>query len=236
MTTPDLTLAHGYTLAQVHQLAKTATTIAGRYASDYLDRYDAAYGAILIHLYEAPHWPTRHDLTASGAQAVHDLVNAAYHLRGYRNSRADHGPGSAPHYAAYWAPHVTPSPETRIVEQTAIQQILPALTPREALAIATLAATGDYEQAAQLAGMHPTTYRGAVTRARRRALALWHEGETPVSPRPDRRVWSRTAVRPTHCPAGHRYDEANTYRNGRNGSYRCRACALAKPRALRATA
>ncbi|MEV4767775.1 hypothetical protein [Micromonospora humida] len=231
--TTDLTLAHGWTLNQVHQLAKASVNLAGRYASDYLDRYDAAYGAILIHLYEAPNWPTRHDLTAAGANAVHQLVNAAYHLRGYRDRRVDNGPGSAPHYATYWAPRITPSPETQVVEAEAIRQILRTLTPRETHAIAALAATGDYKLGAQLADMHPTTFQGAVSRARRRALALWHEGETPTALRRDRRVWSRTATRPTHCPAGHAYDEANTYRNGRNGSYRCRTCALARPRATR---
>jgi hypothetical protein len=28
----------------------------------------------------------------------------------------------------------------------------------------------------------------------------------------------------THCPSGHPYDEANTYRNPRNGNRQCRIC------------
>jgi hypothetical protein len=37
----------------------------------------------------------------------------------------------------------------------------------------------------------------------------------------------------THCPAGHRYDEANTYR-APNGTRKCRACKNAFARAVRA--
>ncbi|MFF7234424.1 HNH endonuclease [Streptomyces sioyaensis] len=46
-------------------------------------------------------------------------------------------------------------------------------------------------------------------------------------------VARRAAV--THCPAGHAYDEANTYR-AKNGTRKCRACKRAQNRARRAAA
>ena len=44
-------------------------------------------------------------------------------------------------------------------------------------------------------------------------------------------VAMRAAV--THCPAGHRYDQANTIR-AKNGTRKCRACKNAQARAARA--
>lgn len=46
-------------------------------------------------------------------------------------------------------------------------------------------------------------------------------------------VAARAAV--THCPAGHAYDEANTYR-APNGTRKCRACKRTAARARRAAA
>lgn len=40
-------------------------------------------------------------------------------------------------------------------------------------------------------------------------------------------------VKKTHCPAGHAYDEANTYRDGK-GSRRCRTCNRERSRKPRA--
>lgn len=221
----DVDLAHGYTLAQVHHLAKAAVNMAGQYASDYTDRLDAAYGAIVICLYEAPHWPTRYQLMQAGALAVNRMVAELLHLRGYRNQNAYNAAGSAPRFAVYWdAQRVTPSPENRIVEHVAVRQIMPRLTPRETQAITALAATGDYRQAADLLGMGYDVFCSTVSRARRRAWGLWHEGETPCRRwRKDVRLGSRTAVRPTHCPQGHRYDEENSAYT-RAGGVRCKRC------------
>ncbi|MDJ1136239.1 HNH endonuclease signature motif containing protein [Streptomyces iconiensis] len=46
-------------------------------------------------------------------------------------------------------------------------------------------------------------------------------------------VARRAAV--THCPTGHAYDEANTYR-AKNGTRKCRACKTTAQRAARAAA
>lgn len=97
-----------------------------------------------------------------------------------------------------------------------------------------VAATGDYQAGADLLGMGYDQFCGAVARARRRAFALWHEGETPCRRwRKDVRVGSRTAVRPTHCPKGHPYDETNTA-YARNGAIRCKRCHREREAARRA--
>lgn len=235
MLPADAPLIHGYTIGQVEHFARSAVRMAGQYASDYLDRLDAAYGAILICLYEAPHWPTRHKLEDAGARAVHALVGQTLHLRGYRDLSGYAGAGSAPRYATYWVGerHVTPSPENRIVERIAVQQVLPRLTPRERQAIAALAATGDYQAGADLLGMGYDPFCNAVARARRRAMRLWLGGETPVKRRKDVRLGSRTAVRPTHCPQGHEYTPENTACT-RSGSLRCKRCHRERQAARRA--
>ncbi|MEU4570797.1 hypothetical protein [Micromonospora sp. NPDC023956] len=236
MRTTDVELAHGYTLAQVEHLARAAVNMAGQYASDYLDRLDAAHGGIVIALYEAPHWPTRYTLMDAGARAVHDLVRQTLHLRGYRDQSGYSGAGSSPRFAAFWTgmPMVTPSPENRIVERVAVEQVLPQLTPREKQAITALAATGDYQAGADLLGMGYDQFCNTVNRARRRAFALWHEHETPLGRwRTDKRIGPRTAVRPTHCPQNHPYDEQNTS-HARNGALRCKRCHREREAARRA--
>jgi hypothetical protein len=236
MHATDTELAYGYTLAQVEHLAKAAVNMAGQYASDYLDRLDAAYGAIVIALYEAPHWPTRYTLMEAGARAVHDLVRQTLHLRGYRDLSGYAGAGSSPRFATYWTgmPTVTPSPENRIVEHVAVGQIVPRLAPRERQAVTALAATGDYQAGADLLGMGYDQFVNAVNRARHRAWGLWHEHETPAGRwRKDVRLGSRTAVRPSHCPQGHSYDEANTAYK-RSGGIRCKTCHRERQAARRA--
>jgi hypothetical protein len=232
--TADVALPHGYTLDQVDHLAKAAVNLAGTYASDYADRYDAAHYAILVALYTAPHWLPREKLISVGARAVSKLVNQALHLRGYRDAYS--GAGSSPRWRTYWfgLPAVTHGPEDRVVEHVAATQILAHLRAVDQRALTALAATRDYQKAADLIGVSYPTLSAAITRARRRALALWHEGEAPS------RVWrkdvhfgSRTAVRPAACPKGHPYDEANTGIR-RSGAIWCRRCGREREAARRA--
>lgn len=236
----DTELAHGYTLAQVQQMAKAAVNMAGAYASDYLDRLDAAYGAIVIHLYEAPHWPTRHQLQQAGATAVSRMVETELRQRGYRRGNGYNGAGSAPRFAAYWGGHlVHPSPENRIVERVAVGQVLPALFPREMAALTALAATDDYQAGADLLGVTYSTFCDNVRRARLRIFALWHEGETPRRPRTDIRVGNRAKGRATHCRRNHPYPPETTSeraRKARRGSPYCPACYREKKQAARALA
>lgn len=226
MKTADVELPHGYTLGQVDHLAKAAVNMAGVYASDYLDRLDAAYGAIVIALYEAPHWPTRYDLIRTGANAVSRLVESDLRTRGYRRGNGYNGAGSAPGFAVYWWDHsaAVPSPEDRIVDRIAAGQVLAPLTPVLLSAIAALAAAGDHLAATELLGVPRSTFADRLHRARVAVLRRWHEGETPCRQSVDRRVGRR--VRPTHCPAGHEYTPENSYMTRGRTSPRCRCCVL----------
>ncbi|HEU4422108.1 MAG TPA: hypothetical protein VFR67_06155 [Pilimelia sp.] len=225
MHAADLPLKHGYTLGAVDHLAKAAVNMAGQYASDYLDRLDAAYGAIVVHLYEAPHWPTRYALLQAGATAVNRMVEADLRTRGYRRANGYSGAMSAPGFVTYWwgQSGPTPSPENAVVERIAIDQIRKRLTPTQMSAVAALALTGDHVAAAELLGVPPGTYATRLRQARITALSLWHEGETPVRQSIDRRV-GRRGERPTHCPQGHEYTPDNVYLTQGRSSPRCKQC------------
>ncbi|MFI6228587.1 hypothetical protein ACIBCR_14900 [Micromonospora echinospora] len=239
MRAADTELAHGYTLGQVHDFAKTAVNMAGRYASDYLDRLDAAYGAIVICLYEARHWPTRYTLLRAGSAAVNDMVNASLHSRGYRRSNGYEGAMSAERYVVYWDAALTvPSHESRIAEHVGIQQILDTLTEGERKAVSALAAAhaidGNTLTAAAMCGMPTSTFTERLGRARRKVFALWHEGETPPAILYRTvRATRRRGNRPTHCPQGHEYTPENRCQT-RGGRLRCKACVREQMAARRA--
>jgi hypothetical protein len=181
-------LRHGYTLADLHGLARLAVHTAGTMASDWHDRYETAWSAIAEHLYTAEHWPPRHDLVRAGQLAIYAVVDDERQAYGYyrrKTDGAEHGAFSSPAFRTYWwelsgAAH---SPESRIVEAYALSQILPALTPGQTEAIAALAAHGDWHRAAAALGMTYSAFRSQVAKGRLRFFALWHEGEAPS------RVW-----------------------------------------------
>lgn len=196
----DTEIRHGYTLTDVHQLARLAVhTARAWYAMDYLDRLDAAWYGIVEHLHEAEHWPPRHDLVRAGQQAVHALVVGEMHHAGYYKYKThgfDSGPGSMPGFVKYW--HHPPTViEPRIVERVTLAQIWPVLTSRQRDAFTALAIHDDYVLAAEALGIEPQTFRSLIGRARREFLRLWHEGEAPSRLwRADRRVERRETADP----------------------------------------
>lgn len=191
-------LRHGYTLADLHALARLAVHTAGVMASNWRDRYDTAWSAIAEHLYAAEHWPPRHALVRAGQLAIYAAVDDTRQAYGFYRRKTDgaqHGVGSSPAFRTYWWDicGATPvrSPEGRIVERTSLAQILPTLTPAQREAIVALAVHDDYRAAADALGMKYTTFKGYVAAGRRRFLAAWHEGEQPSRPWGcDRRVGS----------------------------------------------
>ena len=189
---------HGYTLDDLHRLARwVVRTDRWHNAADVQDRYDAAWHAIVEHLLTAEEQPTRHDLYWSGMSGCDRSVQQSQQAHGYNHHRP--GTGVRPGFERYWGTTaaVTPSPENRVVDREALAQILPTLTPRQQEALRALAATGDYEEAAHLLGVTPGTFHVLVSKARKRFLALWHEGEQPSRPwGTDRRVGSRSRSTP----------------------------------------
>ncbi|MEU2739376.1 hypothetical protein ABZ656_29415 [Streptomyces sp. NPDC007095] len=189
---------HGYTLDDLHHISRHVVhSDRWHNAADIEDRYDTAWHAIVEHLLTASEPPTRHDLFQAGLRGRDQAVRQRLQAHGYNHHQP--GTGTRPRFEGYWtttAAH-TPSPEDRIVDRHTLAQIWPRLTPRQQDALNALAATGDYHRAAELLGVTPGTFNVLVSKARRRFLALWHEGEQPSRIwGTDRRVGSRAATTP----------------------------------------
>lgn len=195
---PAAGVLRGYTIEHLHHLARKIVR-ADRWhaASDIQDRYDAAWHAIVEHLLTAEQPPTRHDLFYAGLRGSDHAVRQSQQAHGYNHHQP--GTGIRSSFERYWVTTAasTPSPEDRVVERRALAQIWPQLTPRQQDALNALAATDDYQQAAAMLGVTPGTFNVLISKARRRFLALWHEGEQPSRMwGTDRRVGSRAATTP----------------------------------------
>lgn len=178
-STPDHGIRYGWTLAALDQLARTVVSNNRHWwpAGDRDDQYAAAWHGIVEALYTADTQPSRIDLLEAGRRALADDVRAAIRHHGARRDTSNNGAK----YATYWqwAGRSIPSPEAAIVERLALEQIIPALTPRQREAVDALAAAGDYEQAARLFGTTQAGLKTQLMHGRRRFRELWHEGETP---------------------------------------------------------
>jgi predicted DNA-binding protein (UPF0251 family) len=166
-------IAHGYNLADLDKLARIAISRSRGTRSDYLDRYQAAWSAIAEHLctHESP---TPADLVHAGWCAV-----AANTARTARSHGYDPRVGRTDSFERYWTAAPGLSVEDRVVETVTLWQIMARLTDRQRQMINALAATGDYQLAAQAMGMHYAAFVVALNRARRVFLRWWFEGETP---------------------------------------------------------
>ncbi len=200
----DLTLRHGYTLADVDAIARTAAVHDRSGAGDYDDRYTIAWSAAALALYEADTRPDRRDLVRAGWHAIYQEIRAARRDRGWSDTPFDDWDRQLrPRFVTYWADRrITPSPEPPIVERTAVWQILPTLTPLCRDALVALAVHGGYQQAADALGISYVRYHNRVRLARAAVLRWWHEGETPHRmPGHDKRAASTT--RTETCKRGH---------------------------------
>ena len=194
MTNPGHTeIAHGYTLADIHSMARLAVHTAWGCASvDWFERYELAYSAIA----EALCSPTvsDRDLVRIGRVAIQSDIASTRSAHGYYKHKtigAEAGPGSSPAFWKYWGDLGSRfgSPEDSVVERIALKQIFSQLSPREQQALVALAASENYRDAARLMGVEQPTFRSLIRRGRLKFYALWHEGETASKPwRPDRRV------------------------------------------------
>jgi DNA-directed RNA polymerase specialized sigma24 family protein len=178
-------LRHGYTMADLHDLARHAVHLAGIKATPWYERYQLAYSAIAEHLYATDDPPTGFDLLHTGRQAIYAEARAEQQRYGYYRAKTDgamHGMGSSPAFRMYWWDLIAgraPSPENRVVERLSLRQILPHLTPTQREALIALAVHDDYTAAATALGLTDTAFKSLISRGRARFRALWHEGETP---------------------------------------------------------
>jgi hypothetical protein len=172
---------HGYSLDHLHRIARRAVSSSLRTAMDYADRLDAAWHAIVEHLYDSEQLPSSLELIQVGRLAIEDLVRDRCRAHGYRRRNVYAGRGSAPHFQRYWwlATQRAAAPEGRIVEREALRQIWPRLSATHRQVLLALATHGDYQLAAVSLGKTYGTYCVHVANARKAFLRLWHEGEAP---------------------------------------------------------
>ncbi|MFF4240455.1 helix-turn-helix domain-containing protein [Actinomadura geliboluensis] len=180
------TLRYGYNLADLDRLAKYATRRVFGVTVDPRDRFEVAWTAIVEHLYTAADRPDPSDLITAGQQAISRHHRTELHHHGVQ--QRTYAP--APRHAVYWEAVIrpTPSPESRTVDRVALWQIWPQLAPGERAVVQALAAHGTHQGAADALGISYQAFASRLSCARRRFLALWHEGETPS------RLW-RTELR-----------------------------------------
>lgn len=84
-------------------------------------------------------------------------------------------------YLRYWTSASAPtrSHEDLIIDRLALVQIWVTLTPAQRDTLRALAEYGDRASAARSLDLSEKAYCSALTRARRRFFALWHEHERP---------------------------------------------------------
>lgn len=185
-------VAHGYTMDDLDRIARLAVTNPltglGRSNADADELYEAAWGAATEVLCRANDQPAVRDLLAVARRAVDDTRREINRHRGVARHSPWLGSYAAEGFLRYWINPTSGSPvEDRVVDTMAVRQVVAALTPRRRDALVMLAAhNGDVEAAGLADGRK--AFAAAVVGARRSALELWHDGETP---RPNRvEAWS----------------------------------------------
>ncbi len=192
MTPAEISVRHGYTLADLDDLARRVVRNAMTWfrGGDRHDQRDTAWFGIVEHLCAAEHEPTRIELMEAGRRALTNEVRAIQQTHGTRRDSSNDGSG----FGRYWTWHSgpTPSPETAVVERIALGQVLPVLANRHREAFAILAATEDYRASAAVLGIPKNTFCRLISDSRRAFDALWFEGESAPRRRRDDRARGRT--------------------------------------------
>jgi len=166
---------HGYTLADIDAIARQALRMDRWNGGDTDERYAAIWHAIAEDLLVAETAPSRRSLLTTGIFAADSHVKAEMRHLGRDQL---HIGRSAPGYERYWTTCPSPSPENRVVERTALYQVLPLLTKRQREALTALAVYEDYTNAATSIGSTYMTFCSLIVQARSRFYKAWHQGET----------------------------------------------------------
>lgn len=227
-------IRHGYTLADIDRLAKTAATAAPTAGLDGYTRYSLAWSAIAEALC-AEEEPTRRDLVQAGWQAINREITACLHARGYLAGHAGNGTASSPRYMRYWTPVGGDNAIDRLVDHIAAQQAGDVFTAAQGSAVDALAWLEDHTLAADALGIGYGTFSTRLAEARARFRAVWYAPETPPrTTRHDKRRGNRPPR--THCAAGHPMDGDNLQTRRRKGGKTeriCRTCEADRGRARR---
>jgi hypothetical protein len=234
MVTPlsraDTHLAHGYTLRDLDRLARYIAGEPQWGTADRIEIHQIAHDGLVDAILGATDAPTAGDVCVAARAAVYAAHRAWRQSHGYRAN----GPGQATKFFVYWAEWAGPTNPANhtghadlVVERLALSQILGALSPADARVITALAATSGRADTAKAIGLSPRTASRRITEARARAIALWHEGDTPPAPpRPPR------DTRPPACGTRSGYGRHRARRE--NACKDCRDAHSAYLRAFRA--
>ena len=181
----------GWTLPEIHALARSAALSNRWLVSDFTVRFEAAWDGIVDELLAADRPPGRHDLAAAGKGAVsRGLLKDFCHTHGVADRDLTAGSGSAPRFAAYWFERHAEGFDERVAERVALGQVMAALSPRHAGFLEALAAAPDTRSAAEALGIPRSSLSMYVSQARDAFEALWY---APESPPRRRRAQSRYA-------------------------------------------
>ncbi|WP_147268756.1 hypothetical protein [Sphaerisporangium album] len=188
LSSKDLEVRHGYTVADLDELARQAAYRSRWRFQGFLERYELAWSVIAEQLCASVIPPTRYELIAHGEKTIWRQVvqNSAY-----RGVVIDHPErsqnGFMPRYYAYWQTHASPTPshEGWIVDRLAFWQIWRRMGRRNRQVLWALAEYGDYDGAAKALRVSRKGFPTMLSLARQQFFRLWHEGETPS------RFWGR---------------------------------------------
>lgn len=170
----------GWTLAEIHDIARAAALANKWLVSDFTIRFEAAWDGIVDELLAAAGRPDAHDLARAGKGAVsRRLLKDFCHTYGVANRDLCAGIGSAPQFAAYWYQPGREPAEDRATDLMALGQVMAALGPRDTAILTALAAQADNRAAAAALGIKPSSFSAYASRARRSFEALWFDWETP---------------------------------------------------------
>lgn len=187
-----LELRYGFTVASLENLARRAVFESRWKFLPFHEKYEIAWSAIAEVLYTIDEPPGPHDLIRIGERAIDIEVEHLSHTRGYYIAGHHERPPGTPmvRYDKYWLYHAAPaeSPEDRIIDRTALQQIWPRLNGVHQIVLMALATHGDYERAAAALNKSHKTFTTQIYTARKQFLRLWHEGEKPSG------MWARDRV------------------------------------------
>ncbi len=154
----DVELRHGYTLADANRLSVIAVRNAwGHQRADYDERLEIAWFAVIEHIYSAEERPEVSHLLRAATRAIHSQAHQEHRFRGLTGTDG----GIRAGFECFWwsaAGHGA-SPEGRVTERIAVQQIWPLLRPRYQRVFAALAVYEDYRLAAGAVGK---SYKGFV--------------------------------------------------------------------------
>lgn len=167
----------GFTLHDINSIARSATIAAGFAASNFADRYDEAWSAVVETLYAASTDPGRRELWYAGLNAVHAAIRDD--RRHYGAFDRDAELTSAPGFARYWGNVVTPDFSPALIEKYAAFQIWPQLAGHHQRVLLAFAAAGTVAETARLLDVTIHAAQQRIDRARVAFRNLWHEHETP---------------------------------------------------------